>query len=203
MFVKICGITTQEAADAAVEAGADFIGFLFAESKRKISPADAASIAETIPVTVKKVGVFVNETLENMKRTAEIVGLDVIQLHGEEPSEVAEQLPYEIIKAFPATKEALQKLNNYPCHYFLLDTPSNKRRGGNGITFDWSLLDTLQVDRSKMILAGGLTPENVNDGINKVAPAGVDVSSGVETDGKKDITKINLFIANAKQTKEG
>ncbi|WP_067726467.1 phosphoribosylanthranilate isomerase [Oceanobacillus damuensis] len=202
MLVKICGITTQEAADTAVEAGADFIGFLFAESKRKIAPEDAAAIAASIPASVKKVGVFVNESLENMKHTAEIVGLDVIQLHGDEPSEVAEQLPYEIIKAFPATEKALQNLKKYPCNYCLLDTPSKKSRGGNGIAFDWSLLDTLHLDRSKIILAGGLTPENVKDGISKVAPAGVDVSSGVETDGKKDINKINRFIANAKHTRK-
>ncbi|MGJ9459513.1 phosphoribosylanthranilate isomerase [Oceanobacillus sp. CF4.6] len=202
MLVKICGITTIEAADAAVKADADFIGFVFAESKREISPEAAASIAASIPTSIKKVGVFVNETVENMKRTAEVVGLDIIQLHGDEPAEVAEQLPYGIIKAFPAEKEALENLKTYPCDYCLLDTPGKRSRGGNGSVFDWSLLENLQLDHSNIILAGGLTPENVERGIKKVKPAAVDVSSGVETDGKKDITKIRKFITNAKQTRK-
>ncbi|MFC4024798.1 phosphoribosylanthranilate isomerase [Oceanobacillus longus] len=202
MLVKICGITSKEAANGAVESGADFIGFVFADSKRKISPANAASISKSIPASVKKVGVFVNESVENMMQIAEVVGLDVIQLHGDEPPEVAEQLPYGIIKAFPAEKEVLEILKQYPCDYCLLDTPSKKSRGGNGTVFDWNLLDRLLLDRSKVILAGGLTPENVKIGIEKVNPIAVDVSSGVETDGKKDVNKIKQFITNAKQTRK-
>ncbi|WP_087974445.1 phosphoribosylanthranilate isomerase [Oceanobacillus rekensis] len=202
MLVKICGITSKEAAHAAVKSGADFIGFVFAHSKREISPADAASISQYIPASVKKVGVFVNETIENMMQIAEVVGLDVIQLHGDEPAEVAEQLPYEIIKACPAEKEAIENLKQYPCDYCLLDTPSKKSRGGNGTVFDWNLLDSLQLDYSKVILAGGLTPENVKDGIEKVNPVAVDVSSGVETGGQKDVNKIKQFITNAKQTRK-
>lgn len=202
MLVKICGITSMEAANAAVDSGADFIGFVFADSKRKISPADAALIARSIPASVKKVGVFVNDTLENMIQIAEIVGLDVIQLHGDEQSVVAEQLPYEIIKAFPAEKESFENMSQYPCDYCLVDTPSSESRGGNGTVFDWNLLDSLQFDRSKLILAGGLTPKNVKIGIEKVYPGVVDVSSGVETDGKKDSNKIKQFITNAKQTRK-
>jgi phosphoribosylanthranilate isomerase len=202
MLVKICGITSKEAANAAVDSGADFIGFVFAESKRKIAPADAALIARSIPATVKKVGVFVNDTLDNMIQIANIVGLDVIQLHGDEPAEVAEQLPYEIIKAFPAEIESFENMKQYPCDYCLIDTPSKKIRGGNGTVFDWDVLDNLQLDRSKMILAGGLTPENVKIGIEKVYPGAVDVSSGVETDGKKDTNKVKKFITNAKQTRK-
>lgn len=202
MLVKICGITSMEAANAAVDSGADFIGFVFADSKRKISSADAALIARSIPASVKKVGVFVNDTLENMIQIAEIVGLDVIQLHGDEQAVIAEQLPYEIIKAFPAGKESFENMSQYPCDYCLVDTPSNESRGGNGTVFDWNLLDSLQFDRSKLILAGGLTPENVKNGIEKVYPGAVDVSSGVETDGKKDSNKIKQFITNAKQTRK-
>lgn len=199
MHVKICGITTEEAAIAAVESNADFIGFVFAESKREIAPAVAAEIARSIPRSIKKVGVFVNETVEHMRGIAEIVGLDMIQLHGDEPAEVANQLPYEIIKAFPAEKETFVKMKDYPYDYFLLDTPSKKSRGGNGNIFDWKLLEALELDRSKMILAGGLTPENVRTAIEEVHPFAVDVSSGVETEGTKDLEKIKDFITNAKQ----
>jgi len=202
MFVKICGITTREVAKAAVDGGADFIGFVFADSKRKITSADAAMIAKSIPTSVKKVGLFVNETIETMKKIAEEVGLDVIQLHGDEPAEVAEQLPYEIIKAFPAEKESFEAIKHYPCDYILLDGPSKKYRGGNGIVFDWNLLNDLELDHRKLILAGGLTPENVEVAIEKVDPIAVDVSSGVETGGKKDIEKIKQFIRNAKQTRK-
>lgn len=194
MLVKICGIKTIDAADAAVKAGADYIGFVFAESSRKISPEDAAMIASSLPVSVKKVGVFVNETVETMKETAQTVGLDTIQLHGEEPPEVAEQLPYEIIKAFPVNTETLPAIRSYPCDYYLLDS----WRGGSGIAFDWNLADQLSINRAKIMLAGGLTPENVTRAINTVRPAAVDVSSGVETNKEKDLNKIEQFIRNAK-----
>lgn len=202
MLVKICGITSKEAAKAAADGGADLIGFVFAESKRKISPADALEIANTIPASVKKVGVFVNETVDNMNRIAELVGLDAIQLHGEESAEIAKQLPYEIIKAFPADKAVFEELEQYPCDYYLLDTPSEKSRGGSGTVFDWSLLEDRELNHNRMILAGGLTPENVKAGIEKVFPAAVDVSSGVETDGKKDTSKIKQFITNAKEARK-
>lgn len=202
MLVKICGIQTREAAAAAVQGGADFIGFVFAKSKREITPDDARKIAQDVPDSVKKVGVFVNETIENMKQIAEHVGLDVIQLHGDEPEETAEQLPYETIKAFHATEEAFEEIARYPADYILLDTPSDKVRGGTGKAFDWSLLDKVNFGGRKIILAGGLSPENVKEGIDKVSPSGVDVSSGVETEGKKDIAKIQQFIKNAKQQRK-
>ena len=202
MLVKICGITTKEALDAAVSSGADFIGFVFADSKRKIAADEAATITEAFPSTVKKVGVFVNETIENMKDIAEKVGLDVIQLHGDEAPEIAEQLPYEIIKAFPAEKHAIETMKDYPCDYYLIDTPGKKYRGGSGTAFDWELVEDVSKDCNKLILAGGLTPENVRTGIEKINPMAVDVSSGVETEGKKDSAKIKQFITNAKQMRK-
>lgn len=198
MLVKICGITTKDAADVAVKAGADYIGFVFAESSRQISPKEAAIIASSLPAFVKKVGVFVNETVETMKETAQTVGLDTIQLHGDEPPEVAKQLPYEIIKAFPVNKDTLPAIRSYPCDFYLLDSLVDSRRGGSGITFDWSLADQLSINRAKVMLAGGLTPENVKRAINTVRPAAVDVSSGVETNKEKDLDKIEQFIRNAK-----
>ncbi|WP_430788891.1 phosphoribosylanthranilate isomerase [Virgibacillus flavescens] len=198
MLVKICGIMTNEAADTAVNAGTDFIGFVFTPSKRQITADQAASIAETVPRHVKKVGVFVNETKEKIVAIAEKAKLDYIQLHGDESAEFAAELPYPIIKAFPATKDKLSQIKNYPCDYYLIDSPFGKSRGGNGTVFDWMMLKELNLDTNKLILAGGLTPENVQQAINLTNPIGVDVSSGVESEGSKDLRKISHFIKQAK-----
>ncbi|GGB47594.1 phosphoribosylanthranilate isomerase [Virgibacillus dakarensis] len=202
MLVKICGITTQEAANTAVQAGADFIGFVFAPSKRRITPAKAATIAATLPSTVKKVGVFVNESLEEVKKIVEQVGLDYIQLHGDETPEYAKILDIPIIKAFSVNPENLAAIKTYPCDYYLLDSPKGANRGGNGTTFDWDLLAKVNLEPEKIILAGGLHPDNVQDAIAAARPAGVDVSSGVETDGQKDLAKIKQFITNVKRKDE-
>lgn len=198
MLVKICGITTEAAAQQALKSGADCIGFVFAPSKRQISPEDAARISATLPPTLKKVGVFVNESKENMIEIAEQVGLDVIQLHGDESADLAKQLPYEVIKAFQMKKESIHLIGSYPCDYYLLDSPIGAYRGGNGTAFDWNLVTDTELDPRKVILAGGLTPENVGQAIVTAKPAGVDVSSGVETDGKKDLAKIKKFIMETK-----
>lgn len=202
MLIKICGIKTVEAANAAAQAGTDFIGFVFAPSKRQITPDAAAQIARTLPKHVKKVGVFVNETAENMIETAERVGLDVIQLHGDESASVVEQLPYQVIKAFPVDRNKLTNIQDYPCDYYLLDSPIGGNRGGNGTTFDWDLANDLTIDRKKVILAGGLTPENIQTAIERIQPAVVDISSGVETNGEKDFNKMQQFIHNAKLTRK-
>ncbi len=200
MLVKICGITTKTALDAAISSGADFIGFVFADSKRKINVAEAMALAKSVPNSIKKVGVFVNETVKNMHDIAERVGLDVIQLHGDEPAEIAEQLPYEIIKAFPAKRGVFETMQDYPCDYYLIDTPSdNKQRGGSGKVFAWDIVEDISIEKGKLILAGGLTAENVLAAIAKINPAAVDVSSGVETNGEKDNEKIKQFITNAKE----
>lgn len=198
MLVKICGMMSKDVADFAAHAGADFVGLIFARSRRQISPEQAASITASIPGTTKKVGVFVNQTFDQMMQIAEKVGLDVIQLHGDEPPELAERLPFPIIKAFPAKKENLSQIQYYPCDYYLLDSPIGANRGGNGTTFDWNLLSESALDPGKVILAGGLYPGNVQEAITTTKPAGVDVSSGVETDGIKDMAKIEQFIRNAK-----
>lgn len=199
MQVKICGITTEAAAHEALTSGADFIGFVFAESKRKINPDDASRISKTLPPMIKKVGVFVNETKEKIITVAEQVGLDIIQLHGDEPAELAQELPYEVIKAFPVKKESIHTIGAYPCDYYLLDSPIGAYRGGNGTAFDWDLVMETKIDPKKIILAGGLSPNNVQQAITAVKPAGVDVSSGVETNEKKDLAKVRQFIKNAKR----
>jgi phosphoribosylanthranilate isomerase len=199
MIVKICGITTLETAQAAVSAGADIIGFVFAESKRRISPVDAAFIRKKLIGDVKVAGVFVNESPSEINRIHSIVGLDYIQLHGEESPEYVKNMPCQVIKAFEMkSKDRIEEAQLFPAAYYLLDSPRGKYRGGNGVSFDLELLKDSTLPRNQIILAGGLTPENVKEAINKAKPAAVDVSSGVETEGKKDIEKIRSFIANAK-----
>ncbi|WP_226037168.1 phosphoribosylanthranilate isomerase [Aquibacillus saliphilus] len=200
MKVKICGITTEAAAQQAVQSGADFIGFVFADSKRKIDGRDAKRIAETIPATVKKVGVFVNEQAQKVNQLADDVGLDYVQLHGDETPEFCKQISYPIIKAFQITSSSdLEKLVNYSCDYYLLDSPAGKYRGGNGETFNWNLVKDLPNIGQKVILAGGLHVDNIRQAITEVGPDGVDVSSGVETEGIKDLEKIATFITEAKK----
>lgn len=194
--VKICGIQTTEHAITAIQAGADLIGFVFAPSNRQITPNEAAEIATQLPSSIKKVGVFVNEEVDIIIKTAKQVGLDFIQLHGDETPDMIKQLPYKIIKAFPIDKA--EKIHLYSCDYFLIDSPAEKYRGGSGKTFDWTLINDLEIDQRKLILAGGLNAENVKEAITLVQPAIVDTSSGVETNGVKDHIKIKNFIAKAK-----
>jgi len=190
---------SEEAALAASEAGADFLGFVFAESKRKITPESAALIIQRVQQNVKSVGVFVNESYENIIRIAGIAKLDYIQLHGDESPEFCKSLPYPVIKAFSIKEQDdIKQLAKYDCEYFLVDSPGVKYRGGSGIPFDWSLLEYLDIPREKIILAGGLDSENVKKAITTVKPAIVDVSSGVETNGVKDLRKIQEFLATAK-----
>ncbi|MDC3414813.1 phosphoribosylanthranilate isomerase [Terrihalobacillus insolitus] len=200
MQVKICGVKTIDAAQHAVQNGADLIGFVFAKSKRRITKEQAKEIAQIIPEHVKKVGVFVNEPLDSIKDIAATVGLDYVQLHGDETPEFCEAVPYPVIKAFSIqSKEDFYAIRDYKCDYFLLDSPSGKYRGGNGTAFDWSLTKHLSNVKGKVILAGGLSSENVSQAIAEANPQGVDVSSGVETDGEKDLNKITAFIREAKQ----
>lgn len=198
MLVKICGIQDTETALSAVQSGADLLGFVFAPSKRQIGAEQAKEIIAALPASVKTVGVFVNETVERMIEIAETAGLDYIQLHGDETAELAAQLPFGIIKAFPVTAETLPLIQDFPADYYILDSPIGGARGGNGTVFDWDLAADLPIDRNKIILAGGLHAGNVQEAISRLSPVGIDVSSGVETDGRKDLDKIKQFIASAK-----
>ncbi|MEI3614367.1 phosphoribosylanthranilate isomerase [Pseudogracilibacillus sp. SO30301A] len=199
MLVKICGIKTIDAAMTVQEAGADFIGFVFAPSNRRISPIDAANITRQLSPKIKKVGVFVNESVENMKHITKLVGLDYVQLHGDEPAHVATQLPYPIIKAFSIHTVDPKTIHHYPCDYLLIDSPGEKYRGGSGKVFNWKTIEELQIDKRKLILAGGLNEANVQQAIESVRPIGVDISSGVETDGVKDHQKIQSFLKRTKK----
>ncbi|KAB8137668.1 phosphoribosylanthranilate isomerase [Gracilibacillus oryzae] len=198
--VKICGLMNREAILTAVDAGTDFIGFVFARSKRRITKEEAAELAKYIPPNVGKVGVFVNEELEEIQEIARVVGLDYVQLHGDESPEFCEKVGVPVIKAFHVTSaEDLEKIAAYDCDYYLLDSPAGKYRGGNGEKFDWSLAKEQDFLNKRILLAGGLHAENVEEAIREVNPAGVDVSSGVETDDVKDLDKIRAFILAAKK----
>lgn len=195
MLVKICGISSIEAAKQAINAGADFIGFVFAESKRKVSVEIARKISREIPNHVKKVGVFVNESIKQVETISEVVGLDYVQLHGDESPEYCATLTTPVIKAFQIrTKKDFEAISAYQVAFLLLDSPAGKYRGGNGEPFDWTLVSQTPLITTRIFLAGGLRPENVVGAIKEVKPMGVDVSSGVETNGQKDPAKMKAFI---------
>lgn len=195
--VKICGIMDTETALCAAGAGADALGFIFTESKRRVSPDKAKEIVAALPPFVARVGVFVNQSYDEICRIVEYTGIDTIQLHGEEPPEFCRAFKYKVVKAFSVAKqEDLAKAGLYKVHAFLLDTSVPGLKGGTGRTFDWRLAAGFK--GGPLILAGGLTPGNVADAVRTVRPYAVDVSSGVESGGQKDIGKIIEFVGRAK-----
>lgn len=195
--VKICGITNTADAVAAVDAGADALGFMFFEnSKRNVPPNLAVEIIRELPPFVSKVGVFVNATKEFVLRSVETSGIDTLQLHGEEPPEFCAQFGLKTIKAFRIRdRESLQQCLKYRNHPWLLDSYVNGAQGGTGVAFDWNVaVEAAKLSRM-VILAGGLKVETVADAVRKVRPFAVDVSSGVESaPGKKDHAKLRDFI---------
>lgn len=199
--VKICGITNSDDALAAADAGADAIGFVFFRSSpRFIEPDHAARIIRLLPPFVTSVGVFVNERPRRIEEIISETGIDVVQLHGDEPPSSC-SLSRRVIKGFRvwdlSSIDALMPYQGY-VSAFLLDTYSPDRYGGTGQTFPWDI--AVRAKRfGTVILAGGLTPDNVVQAIETVKPFGVDVSSGVESVvGKKDIAKIQAFISRAR-----
>ena len=199
--IKICGITNLDDAVAAVESGADALGFVFfKKSPRNISPEKAAAIIAKLPAFAATVGVFVNEPREEILKIVNQTGISVIQLHGEEPPESC-LLTRKVIKGIRVKSlESLEPLKRYQglVSAFLLDTYAPRIPGGTGQVFSWDIaLEAKNFGR--VILAGGLTPENVSEAIRLVKPYAVDVSSGVELEkGKKDHKKMRLFIERAR-----
>ena len=196
--IKICGITNIEDALAAAELGTDMIGFVFAESRRKISPQAARQISEALPPFVSTVGIFMDQMYSDVEDLSEYVRLDMIQLHGTESPKYCERLERrrKVIKRIPVrredTAESLEtQMQRFSVSAFLLDPGA-----GNGVIFDWRIAKEI---RRPFIVAGGLTPENVRDVIRMLNPLGVDVSSGVEKEiGKKDFDKMKKFILEAR-----
>lgn len=200
MKIKICGLKEVNHAIKAAELGADLLGFVFAESPRRISPDQASLISRQLPSGVKKVGVFVNEKPEIVNEIAGICGLDVVQLHGSESPAYCNKMCVPVIKAF-RVKDAdiLDEMKFYSnsVEMFLLDTYIPGVVGGTGRAFDWNLAAAAS-GVGKIILAGGLKPENVASACRIAKPFAVDVSGGVETEGVKDLKKIEAFICNAR-----
>jgi phosphoribosylanthranilate isomerase len=198
--VKICGITRLEDALLAARLGADALGFNFwPRSKRFIDPDAARAIVDRLPPFVAAVGLFVNQAPAEVVATATRSGVAAVQLHGDEPWEDVNALPMPALKALRvAGPESLADMHRYRVRAFVLDAPS-AGFGGSGATFDWALAREA-AGRATVILAGGLTPENVRDAIRAVQPYAVDVASGVESSpGVKDTAKLARFIARAKE----
>ncbi|MDB1679402.1 MULTISPECIES: phosphoribosylanthranilate isomerase [Enterococcus] len=187
--IKICGLTTKAAIDAAIQSGASYLGFVFAESPRKITPENVRTLTQDLPEKVKKVGVFVSPTKEFVEEIVKIAQLDFVQIHGEKKFQ---QLDVPIIRAKSVIKNVSLTVATGE-DFLLLDAPPTKYMGGNGQRFDWSAVAVQQLEKEKLWLAGGLTAENVGEAIVYFQPKVVDVSSGVETDGKKDLAKISAF----------
>jgi phosphoribosylanthranilate isomerase len=199
--VKICGIQTVEHALAAEKAGADALGFMFAESKRRIIPEKAKRIISKLEGEIWRVGVFVNEEVETVKHVAQYCGLTAIQLHGEEKPADYLEVGLPIIKSIgvkPAQAD-LDVGDVQHADYILLDAAAREYSGGNGVAFDWEKVRGLGAEYPTIILAGGLNPENVRVAIEVVNPFMVDVSSGVEVNGRKNTRRIFEFIKMAKE----
>ena len=199
--IKICGITSIVDATAAIEAGADALGFMFYEqSSRFLTAEKAKAIIRELPAHVTKVGVFVDEDVDTVNQTAETAGLDTLQFHGSEPPDFCSKFQQNTIKAFRVKdSESIGQLHDYNTNAWLLDSYVKGILGGTGEKFNWNLAVEAKRLGKPIILAGGLTPDNVRDAINQVEPFGLDVSSGVESSpGIKEASKITKLIKNAK-----
>lgn len=199
--IKFCGITNIKDALETAGLGVNALGFVFAKSPRQVSPEKAKEIIEKLPPWISAVGVFVNEKPEAVSEIAEHCKLDYIQLHGEESPEYCRNLGLKVIKTI---KNDIEKISDYNVSGFLLDTYDPEMAGGTGKTFNWDLALDAKKYGCPIILAGGLTPENIGEAVEKVKPYGVDVSSGIElAPGKKDYEKMKRFVEEVKKTTEG
>ena len=189
--VKICGLSTASAVETACQAGADYIGFVFAESRRRVSLEQAQKLAALVPPAVQKVGVFVSPSLSELEEAISVANLDLVQIHGDFDEELLTQIGRPVIRAYQVKGEL--KEFSQQADYLLFDAPL----AGSGQTFDWQVFDESQIHQP-FFIAGGLNAGNVREAIQHFAPYAVDVSSGVETDGQKDLQKITEFIERVK-----
>lgn len=198
--VKVCGLTNLADAQKAVDYGADLIGFIFASSPRQVTKEEVEEIIDDLTGEFSVVGVFVNEELSKVEEIARDCGLDYVQLHGSESPSYCQELEQPVLKAFSVkNKKSLEQLKDYNVDKYLLDTYHPDKAGGTGETFNWELAKEAQ-KIGPIFLAGGLNPDNIKAAIEEVNPAGVDVSSGVESKpGKKDYQRLKSFIQKAKQ----
>jgi len=198
--VKICGMTNLKDVKVAVDGGVDAVGFIFyKKSPRSVTMQAVRKIVLELPPFVDSVGVFVNETAEQINKIADRCNLDRVQLHGNESPAFCKKIRRRVIKAIRVKDiQSLKKLSDYPVSSFLLDTFSEDQYGGTGRVFDWNLAYPAK-KYGPIILAGGLTPNNVRQAIQRIQPYGVDVCSGVESQpGIKDHKKMQIFLKNVK-----
>ena len=189
--VKICGLSTVEAVETAVLAGADYIGFVFAESKRQVSLEQACELAKLVTGKTKIVGVFVSPSLEDLEQAIGQVPLDIVQIHGTFDEALIPKISVPVIRAIQLSDQEAKVTS--PADFLLFDAPV----AGSGQTFDWDLLKDQKIQQD-FFIAGGLTVDNVRQAREIFQPYALDVSSGVETDGHKDIEKIKAFIEGVK-----
>ncbi len=195
--VKICGLSRQKDIEAVNEYLPDYIGFVFAESRRQVSDSTAIELKRGLSPAIAAVGVFVNERPERILRLCEAGAIDLVQLHGEETEKYMEDLksrvPNKIIKAIRVkSKEDIEKAKSTCSDYLLFDAYKKDQYGGAGESFDWSMIAEIN---KPFFLAGGIDNGNVMRAVSQAAPYGIDVSSGVETEGCKDAAKIKELIA--------
>jgi phosphoribosylanthranilate isomerase len=194
--IKICGITNKEDALGAVELRVDALGFIFAESPRRVGPEIVCEIAKLLPPFISTVGVFVDEDREKVKEIADLCSLSTLQFHGEESPVYCQGFRQKIIKSFRVKDESvLKKAVSYKVDAYLLDTYLSGRSGGTGKTFNWEIATKVKRLGVPLILSGGLNPDNIARALREVRPYAVDISSGVESkEGKKDYGKLERLV---------
>lgn len=207
--VKICGFTQVEELRSLGDYLPDYVGFIFAPSRRRVDKEQAKRLAAAVPDGVKKVGVFVNETLEIIEDLILECGLDLVQLHGEETQSMVKEISVPVWKAFSvANRSDIEKAWSFQADGILLDAGTKQVRGGTGKSFDWNLLEGLGVTipseekKKDLILAGGLNLDNLERALELPEVDILDVSSGVETQGKKDPDKMGRFLDKVREWNE-
>lgn len=198
MKIKMCGLRRPDDIIYANECLPDYIGFVFAESRRKVSGREAKKLGEQLDPSIKKVGVFVNEPLRSLISISEEAGLDIIQLHGDEGEEYIKEVKHETGKElWKAVRvrmvKDIQEAQRLPADKLLLDSFSEESYGGTGKVMDFAVLDQADI-RKPYFIAGGLTVENLPETLKKAEPYGIDISSGIETEGVKDREKMLKVI---------
>ena len=201
-LVKICGITNAVDARVAADAGADAVGFVFAESPRRVNVEEARTISLALPENIIRVGVFVDEEPAEVLRISREVGLDLAQLHGDETPEAVTALRQGGVKVMKALRVrgavSLEALDEYEVDLILLDAYSERVRGGTGQRFDWEVAKS-STGRDNIVVSGGLSPENVRDAIEFFEPYGVDASSSLEDEpGRKNSERVRRFVLAAR-----
>ena len=202
VLVKVCGITNAGDARAAAEAGADAVGLIFAESPRRVGIEEAHRISKALPENIIRVGVFVDEEPAEVSRISRKVGLDLVQLHGDETPGAVTAVRESGVKVMKALRvrdaASLEALDGYEADLFLLDTYSEGVRGGTGERFDWEVAKSVS-GRDNIVVSGGLGPENVGEAVEFFEPYGVDASSSLEDGpGKKNVERVRRFVLAAR-----